>query len=181
MSWTNVTSLQGHSEYRWRKVLADDAASLQLEDAVLKINRCCKVVKGGKRFSFSALVVQGSRAGIVGYGYGKAKEVPLAVEKGMALARKNLIRVPLRGNTLPHRVSGVYGASRVVLLPAAPGTGVIAGLTVKTVLDLTGVKDVLTKSFGSNNPINLVKAVFDGLLHLRSREEVEALREVSLG
>ncbi|MFH1024356.1 MAG: 30S ribosomal protein S5 [Planctomycetota bacterium] len=149
-------------------------------ETIVKINRCAKVMKGGRRFTWSALVVVGDKKGRVGFGYGKAGEVPPAVEKGLKAARKNLISVPMKGATIPHEIWGRFGASRVILRPAAPGTGVIAGGSVRAVLAAMGVADVLTKVYGSANPCNVVKAVFDGLSKLRSREEVERLRGVSL-
>jgi small subunit ribosomal protein S5 len=157
-----------------------DPEGLVIEDTVVKINRCATVVKGGRRFSFSALVIVGNGSGIVGWGFGKANEVPPSVEKGVKDARKRLIRVPLVGTTIPHDVVGVYGASRVLLKPAAPGTGVIASAPVRAVCDKAGIRDILTKSFGSNNPVNVVKACFDGLHQLRSKKDVEELRGVSL-
>lgn len=152
----------------------------EFNTTVVKINRCATVVKGGRRFSFSALVVLGNRAGVVGLGFGKANEVPPAVEKAEKDARKNLFKVALRGDTIPCEVNGRFGASRVALIPAAPGTGVIAGASVRAVADLAGIKNILTKSFGSTNPVNLVKATLDGLLQLRRLSEVEALRGVTL-
>ncbi len=149
-----------------------------LEETVVKVNRCSKVVKGGRRFSFSALVVLGNKVGRVGIGFGKAKEVPSAVEKGFKDARKNLHAVPLKGTTIPHAVTGRFRASRVRLIPAAPGTGIIAGATVRAVVESAGIKDILTKTYGSANPVNLAKAALDGLTTLRSKEEVEALRGV---
>lgn len=151
-----------------------------LGDVVVGIYRCAKVVKGGRRFSFAALVVMGDRRGRVGVGYGKSVEVPSAVEKGKKIASRNLFPVRLLGGTIPHRVLGKFGASRVMLVPAGPGTGVIAGASVRAVLELAGVKDVLTKSYGSTTPKNLVRATLDGLSQLVSREEVERLRGVSL-
>jgi small subunit ribosomal protein S5 len=151
-----------------------------LEDTVVKLYRCATVVKGGRRFSFGALVVVGDRQGQVGVGYGKANEVPPAVEKGIKLARRSMFRVPLRGTTIPHRVVGQFGASRIVLIPASQGTGVIAGAASRAVLELAGVKDVLTKSHGSTSPKNLVKATINGLKMLRTRAIVEALRGVAL-
>lgn len=150
------------------------------EDTLVKLYRCATVVKGGRRFSFGALVVVGDRQGQVGFGYGKANEVPLAVEKGVKLARRGLFTVPLRGTTLPHRIIGTYGASRIVMIPAAEGTGVIAGSTARAVLELAGVKDVLTKCYGSTSPKNLVKATVNGLRALRTRTMVEQLRGVTL-
>ena len=151
------------------------------EEAVVKVNRCAKVVKGGRRFSFSALVVVGDHHGSVGIGFGKAKEVPSAVEKAVKDAQKNLARVDLKRGTLEHEVVGRFGAARVRLIPAAPGTGIIAGATVRSVLELAGVRDILTKSQGSNNPINLVKATLAGLQSVRSRRQAEELRGVSIG
>jgi small subunit ribosomal protein S5 len=153
---------------------------LVLEDNVVKINRCATVVKGGRRFSFSALVVLGNSAGVVGWGFGKANEVPPSVEKGIKDARKQLIRVPLVGTTIPHEVVGVFGASRVLLKPARPGTGVIASAPIRAVCEKAGIHDILTKSFGSNNPVNVVKATFDGLSMLRSKKQMAELRGVEL-
>ena len=150
------------------------------EEAVVKVNRCAKVMKGGRRFSFSALVVVGDRHGSVGIGFGKAKEVPAAVEKAVKDAHKNLVQVDLKRGTIEHAVIGRFGAARVKLIPAAPGTGIIAGATVRSVLELAGVRDILTKSMGSNNPVNLVKATLSGLLAVRSRKTVEALRGVAI-
>ncbi|RMF85734.1 MAG: 30S ribosomal protein S5 [Planctomycetota bacterium] len=151
-----------------------------LDDVLVKLYRCATVVKGGRRFSFGALVVVGDRAGRVGFGYGKANEVPPAVEKGIKQAKRNLHEIPLRGSTIPHRVVGRFGASKLVMIPASEGTGVIAGAAPRAVLELAGVKDVLTKSYGSNSPKNLVKATLNGLLQLRTREMVERLRGVTL-
>ena len=150
------------------------------EDTLVKLYRCATVVKGGRRFSFGALVVVGDKLGQVGYGYGKANEVPSAVEKGVKLGRRSLVRVPLRGTTIPHRVLGRFGASRIVMLLAAEGTGVIAGAAPRAVLELAGVKNVLTKCYGSTSPKNLVKATMNGLQALRTRAMVEALRGVKL-
>jgi small subunit ribosomal protein S5 len=151
-----------------------------IDDALVKLYRCACVVKGGRRFSFGALVVVGDRQGRVGYGYGKANEVPPSVEKGVKQARRRMFTVPLRGTTIPHRIVGIYGASRIVLIPAAEGTGVIAGSAPRAVLELAGIKDVLTKVYGSSSPKNLVKATIDGLQKLRSRARVEELRGVKL-
>ncbi len=150
------------------------------EEAVVKVNRCAKVVKGGRRFSFSALVVVGDRHGTVGIGFGKAKEVPTAVEKAVKDAHKNLVAVGLKGGTIEHAVQGRFGAAAVRLVPAAPGTGIIAGATVRAVLELAGVRDILSKSQGSRNPVNLVKATLAGLTSVRSLKTVEELRGVTL-
>jgi small subunit ribosomal protein S5 len=154
--------------------------SQELKDQVVHINRVTKVVKGGKNLNFSALVVVGDGHGRVGYGKGKAKEVPLAIDKATKDAKKNMITVPLKGTTIPHEVLGKYGAGRVFLRPAAPGTGVIAGGPVRAVVELAGIQDILTKSLRSSNPYNVVKATFDGLRRLRSLESAFALREKEL-
>lgn len=151
-----------------------------LDEIVVRISRCATVVKGGRRFSFGALVVVGDRRGQVGIGYGKAKEVPSAVEKAKKIAGRSLVTVKVVAGTLPHRVIGRFGASHVVMLPASPGTGVIAGPSVRAVLELVGVRDVLTKSYGSNSPKNLVRATLSGLTSMVTREDVERLRGVSL-
>lgn len=157
-----------------------DPEGLNLENRLVKINRCATVVKGGRRFSFSVLVVVGDGNGVVGYGFGKAKEVPVAHEKAVADAQKRLVRVPIVGSTLPHEVDGKFGATNVYMGPARPGTGVTAGPAVRAVLEIAGVHDVLTKTYGSCNPVNVVRATMDGLLQLRTHEQVEALRGVSL-
>jgi small subunit ribosomal protein S5 len=149
-------------------------------ESVVAIRRCNAVVKGGRRFSFNALVVVGNGRGQVAWGYGKANEVPPAVEKGVKDAHKQMQRVNLRGGTIPHRVIGRFGGSRVVLVPAGPGTGVKAGPGVRDVLECAGIKNILTKVHGSSNPINLVKATIQGLLQLRTREDVARLRGVTL-
>lgn len=149
-------------------------------ERVLKIKRCAAVVKGGRRFSFAALVVVGDGKGKVGYGYGKANEVPPSVQKAQKQANRDSLIVPLVDGTIPHKVIGEYGAAKVVLVPASPGTGIIAGPAVRAVCEAAGVKDILTKSFSSNNPSVLVKATFDALKKLRTREDVERLRGVSL-
>lgn len=154
----------------------DDDGGPVYEEAVIKVNRTAKVIKGGRRFSFSALVVVGNRMGTVGAGFGKAREVPNAVEKGVKDAKKNLFKVSLRGSTIQHQVLGRFGASRVRLIPAAPGTGIIAGASVRAVLELAGIKDVLTKAYGSTNPINLAKATIAGLKVIRPRELVMQMR-----
>lgn len=152
----------------------------EFDEEVVKIYRCATVVKGGRRFSFSALVVVGDRNGRVGVGYGKAPEVPSAVEKGRKIATREMKQIKRLGTTIPHRVNAKYGASRVVMVPASPGTGVIAGASVRPVLELAGIHDVLTKSYGSNSPKNLVRATYKGLATLLDRQEVGELRGVEI-
>ncbi len=161
-------------------VRAEPREEQAFEDIVVKIYRCAVVVKGGRRFSFASLVVVGDRNGRVGVGYGKSKEVPSSVEKGKLIATRAMRSVKLVGGTIPHKIIGRFGASKVVMVPASPGTGVIAGASVRAVLELAGVHDILTKSYGSNSPKNLVRATFSGLMNLVTREEVEALRGVKL-
>lgn len=154
-----------------------DAGQYNLKDQVVSINRVTKVVKGGKNMSFAALVVVGdSSAGVVGYGSGKAKEVPQAIRKGIESAKKNLVRINLTDTTIPHQVLGRFGSGHVLLKPAPEGTGVIAGGAVRAVMTSAGIQNVLSKSLGSANPHNVIKATFDALVQLRDREEVAAMR-----
>lgn len=152
----------------------------ELQERVVEINRVAKVVKGGRRFSFTALVVVGDEKSHVGVGYGKANEVPVAIQKGVEKARRNMFKVPMHGNTITHVTTGVHGAARVFLKPASEGTGVIAGGGVRAVLELAGIRDVLSKSLGSQNPINLVKATVEGLQGLREPREVAEKRGLSI-
>lgn len=159
-------------------MLRIDPNQLELTDRVVHINRCAKVVKGGRRFSFSALVVVGDGQGHVGYGHGKAKEVPEAIRKGVEQAKKNLIKVPLKERTIPFDIIGKFGAGKVLLKAASPGTGVIAGGPVRAVLEVAGVGDILSKCLGTNNPHNVVRATMNALSQLKSAEEMMARRGI---
>ncbi len=166
--------------------MAEDLNKMQmtaeqpLQDTLVKVYRCSKVVKGGRNFSFAALVVVGDYDGTVGIGYGKAREVPVAVEKAVKNAKKDLNDIPLTEGTIPHRVTGRFGSTQVVMLPAGPGTGVIAGLSARAVLEYAGVRNVLTKIYGSTSAKNVVKATLDGLLRLRNQAMVEEMRGVKV-
>ena len=155
-----------------------DAAGMELEEKLVVLNRVSKTVKGGRIARFAALMVVGDRDGHVGFGLGKASEVPDAIRKGIEDAKKNMITVSLHGNTIPHEIVGIYGAGKVILKPAADGTGIIAGGTVRAILELAGVKNIRAKCLRSSNPINVVKATFEGLKELRTIEEVAALRGI---
>lgn len=161
---------------RWRYVRVEEVE--ELTEQVIYTARVAKVVAGGRRFSFSAIVVVGDHRGHVGFALGKAPEVPEAIQKATQRAKRRMVKVPMIGTTIPHEVIGHFGSARVLLRPASPGTGIIAGGAVRAVLELAGIRDVLTKSFGSNNPHNLVKAVMDGLLKLRLPEEIAARRGI---
>ncbi|MDR1480652.1 MAG: 30S ribosomal protein S5 [Planctomycetaceae bacterium] len=161
-------------------MMANETTQIGLTDKVVKVKRCAAVVKGGRRFSFAALVVVGDGKGRIAWGYGKANEVPPAVEKAVKDGSRKLKEVQLDGTTIPHNVVGHFGAARVILVPASPGTGVIAGAAVRAVCEACGIHDILTKSYGTSNPTNVVKATIDALLNLKTKTEIERLRGVSL-
>lgn len=158
------------------KARRDTDGQSDIEERVVNVNRCAKVVKGGRRFSFSALVVVGDKKGHVGYSLGKANEVADAIRKATEQAKRSMFSILMKDRTIPHEITGRYGAAEVLLKPASPGTGVIAGGGVRAVLDLAGIRDILAKSLGARNALNVVKATVDALEHLRSREEIEAAR-----
>ncbi len=160
--------------------MSTDSSRGDIIDRTVKIKRCAAVVKGGRRFSFAALVVVGDGKGRVGWGYGKANEVPPSVEKAQKLAMRNMSHVPIEEGSIPHKVYGQFGSARVVLVPAGPGTGVIAGASVRAVCEAAGIKNILTKSLGSTNPVLLVKATIEALKNLRTKQDVERLRGVTL-
>jgi|TARA_B100000700_G_scaffold36412_2_gene35713 small subunit ribosomal protein S5 len=160
--------------------VATNSNNDQFIDRVIKIKRCAAVVKGGRRFSFAAMVVVGDGNGKVGWGYGKANEVPPSVQKAQKQAQNSMINVPVLEGTIPHQINGKFGAAKVTLIPAGPGTGIIAGAAVRSVCEAAGISNILTKSFGTNNPVTLVKATIEALSNLRTKDEVQRLREVSL-
>ena len=164
-----------------RRGSRDEGPSDGLEENVIQIYRCSKVVKGGRRFSFAALVVVGDRQGRVGIGYGKANEVPAAVEKGITEAKKSMVLINLKGHTIPHQVTGRFGASSVVMVPASVGTGVTAGKKLRPMLELAGIQNLLTKAYGSTSPKNLLRAAMNALKKLRTAQMVSALRGVDIG
>lgn len=166
---------------KYPSIPIDEALQTDIRDDVIAINRSAAVVKGGRRFSFSALTVVGNSDGLVGIGYGKGREVPGAIEKSVKDGRKRLMRVLRDGASIPHQVEAAYCSSRVRLIPAAPGTGVIAGKAVRKVCEFAGIHDILTKVYGSTNPLNVVKATLAALALLRDRATIEGLREVSIG
>jgi len=168
------------SRNKRRNSKSNEKRSSDFAEKVVKIKRCAAVVKGGRRFSFAALVVVGDGKGKVGWGYGKANEVPSSVEKAVKEGTRSMVTVPLLESSIPHQVKGRYGAAQVVLVPATPGTGIIAGAAVRAVCETAGIQDILTKSFGSNNPVTLVKATFAALAQLRPKIDVERLRGVTL-
>ena len=160
--------------------MARSEEPINLEETVVRINRCTTVTKGGKSMSFSALVAVGDKKGSVGIGFGKAREVPNAVSKAVKEAKRQLVKIPLIGDTIPHEILGKYKAASILLRPAAPGTGIKAGVSARAVLELVGIKNILTKCFGRRNPLNVAKATLSGLMSLKTREVVERLRGVKL-
>ena len=156
--------------------MATNSNNDQFIDRVIKIKRCAAVVKGGRRFSFAAMVVVGDGNGKVGWGYGKANEGPPSVQKAQKQAQNSMINVPVQEGTIPHQIKGKFGAAKVTLIPAGPGTGIIAGAAVRSVCEAAGISNILTKSFGTNNPVTLVKATLEALSNLRTKEEVQRLR-----
>lgn len=174
------TGQQRARKSRDKREKVEESMPGDLLDRVVKIKRCAAVVKGGRRFSFAAMVVVGDGKGRVGWGYGKANEVPPSVSKAQKQASRSMINVPLVSGTIPHQIWGHFGAAKVVLLPAGAGTGIIAGQAVRAVCEACGVKDILTKSFGTNNSVTLVKATIDAMSKLRTREQVQLLRGVEL-
>ena len=174
------TGQQRARKSRDKKEKVEESMPGDLLDRVVKIKRCAAVVKGGRRFSFAAMVVVGDGKGRVGWGYGKANEVPPSVSKAQKQASRSMINVPLIDGTIPHQIWGHFGAAKVVLIPAGAGTGIIAGQAVRAVCEACGVKDILTKSFGTNNSVTLVKATIDAMSKLRTREQVQLLRGVEL-
>lgn len=171
---------RGARKGRDKKDKSEESMPGDLLDRVVKIKRCAAVVKGGRRFSFAAMVVVGDGKGKVGWGYGKANEVPPSVSKAQKQASRSMVEVPLVDGTIPHQIWGHFGAAKVVLVPAGAGTGIIAGQAVRAVCEACGVHDILTKSFGTNNPVTLVKATVDAMSKLRTRQQIEALRGVEL-
>lgn len=171
---------RGGRKPRDKKEKSEDSMPGDLLDRVVKIKRCAAVVKGGRRFSFAAMVVVGDGKGKVGWGYGKANEVPPSVSKAQKQASRSMVDVPLVDGSIPHQIWGKFGAAKVVLVPAGAGTGIIAGQAVRAVCEACGVRDILTKSFGTNNPVTLVKATIDAMSKLRTREQTEALRGVQI-
>jgi len=163
-----------------RKSAVEESSRGAYKEFVVKIKRCAAVVKGGRRFSFAAMVVVGDENGKAGWGYGKANEVPPSVEKAVKQATRSMTEISVVEGSIPHSVKGQFGAAKVLLVPAGPGTGIIAGAAVRSVCEASGIKDILTKSFGSNNPVLLVKATFDALSQLRTRDDIERLRGVPL-
>ncbi len=171
---------RGHGDWRGGRSGGGESSRGELIDKVVKIKRCAAVVKGGRRFSFAAMVVVGNGRGKVGWGYGKANEVQPSVEKAVKEGSRSMFEIELEKGSIPHRVIGTFGAAQVVLVPASPGTGVIAGSAVRAVCEAAGIQNILTKSFGSNNPTNLVKATLAALQQLRTQADIERLRGVTL-